>query len=312
MSNIATKCVHLRIAQSSRCAGARYLSSNAPRRQQTEQPFPLPRSSKRRPFATIALASILALGAYTLGSIYPPTPLSVLFPRPAPPPPNSDSPESRTYTENLETQLQNLPFLQEHRSKEDANEWYEARPYQNFPEERRVNNLSAGALRGPGKLALPPLVRSRKDESESIIVVHLGRGLCGHDGIVHGGLLATLLDESLGRMAINNLPEKVGVTAKLALNYKAPTRADQFVIIRTSLIETKGRKAIVKGHVEDLNGTLLVEATATFVQPRYAKLLNSAHLRQAMGEPPKSDEPLHLADGENVSKLGVHIDGKKE
>jgi hypothetical protein len=66
-------------------------------------------------------------------------------------------------------------------------------------EERRVNNLTAGALRGPGLLALPPLVRARRDESEGFILVHVGRGLCGHDGIVHGGLLATLLDEALAR-----------------------------------------------------------------------------------------------------------------
>ena len=69
-----------------------------------------------------------------------------------------------------------------------------------LPEERRVNNLTAGALRGPGKLALPPLVRARRDESEGWIFIHVGRGLCGHDGIIHGGLLATLLDEGLGRV----------------------------------------------------------------------------------------------------------------
>jgi hypothetical protein len=44
------------------------------------------------------------------------------------------------------------------------------------------------------------LIRAKKDESESYAFLHLGRGLCGHDGIIHGGLLATLLDESLGRM----------------------------------------------------------------------------------------------------------------
>lgn len=35
-----------------------------------------------------------------------------------------------------------------------------------------------------------------------------------------------------------------------------------------------------------------------FVQPKYAKLLNTAVLRQAMGEPGKdTGEPVHLADG---------------
>lgn len=95
--------------------------------------------------------------------------------------------------------MQVLPLLKQLREREDTNEWYETRPYQNFPEERRVNNLTAGALRGPGKLALLPLIRVKKDESESIVFLHLGRGLCGHDGIIHGGLLATLLDETLAR-----------------------------------------------------------------------------------------------------------------
>jgi acyl-coenzyme A thioesterase PaaI-like protein len=62
-----------------------------------------------------------------------------------------------------------------------------------------VNSLTAGTLRGQGKLALPPIVRVRKDESGSVAIVHVGRALCGHDGIIHGGLLATLLDEVLAR-----------------------------------------------------------------------------------------------------------------
>ena len=62
-----------------------------------------------------------------------------------------------------------------------------------------MNSLTAGALRGSGKLASAPLARVRKDESESLIFVHVGKGLCGHHGIVHGGMLATLLDEGMGR-----------------------------------------------------------------------------------------------------------------
>ena len=56
--------------------------------------------------------------------------------------------------------------------------------------------------------------------------------------------------------------------------------------------------------MEDLNGTVLVEATATFVQPRYAKLLHNAQLRRAMGEPPETtanSDPVLLADGQNLN-----------
>ena len=60
------------------------------------------------------------------------------------------------------------------------------------------------------------------------------------------------------------------------------------MVIKIRIEEVKGRKATVSGRVEDLNGTVLVEASSTFVQPRYAKLLQSAELRKAMGEPPSS------------------------
>ena len=147
-----------------------------------------------------SLASTVAATSYTVGSLYPPTLATYVSPRSAPPPPDPDAPSSIAYVEALEESLHNLPLVTSHRARPDVHEWYETRPYISIPEERRVNSLTAGALRGPGKLALPPLVLAKKDESESMLVMRVGRGLCGHEGIVHGGLLATLLDESLARV----------------------------------------------------------------------------------------------------------------
>jgi len=213
--------------------------------------------------------------AYTLGALYPPVLATYLSPRIGPPPPDPNSPESLIYTAALEKELDTLPLLQLQRSQPDADEWYETRPYSQFPEDKRVNHLTAGALRGPGKLALRPLIRAKKDESESWVFLHIGRGLCGHDGIVHGGLLATLLDETMARTALFNVPDRVVVTANLTINYRAPTRADQFIVIKTSVTELKGRKVSVSARVEDLEGEVLQEATSVFVQPKYAKLLNA-------------------------------------
>ncbi|OCH91722.1 Thioesterase/thiol ester dehydrase-isomerase [Obba rivulosa] len=244
-----------------------------------------------------ALRRLLSMGsvaaaAYTLGSLYPPQVATFISPRPAPPPLHPDDPAAASYVQALENELQNLPLLNARRAQPDADEWYEARPFANLPEERRVNSLTAGALRGPGKLALPPLTRARRDEKEAWHFVHVGRALCGHEGIVHGGLLATLLDESLARVALLNLPEKIGVTATLDLSYRAPTRADQFIVIKTRLVEARGRKARVEGTIEDLQGTVLVEAKGLFIQPKYAKLLNTQQIRQVLGEPSDSREPI--------------------
>lgn len=153
-----------------------------------------------RGILAVTLTAFASLSAYAFGSLYPPPPLALLFPKPAPAPPSDPaSPESIAHTEAIEKQLLSLPLLESLRAAPNAKEWYEARPYQNFPEERRVNNLTAGALRGPGRLAVPPVIWVRRDESESYVFIHVGRSLCGHDGIVHGGMLATLLDESMGR-----------------------------------------------------------------------------------------------------------------
>uniref|UniRef100_A0A0W0F415 Thioesterase domain-containing protein n=1 Tax=Moniliophthora roreri TaxID=221103 RepID=A0A0W0F415_MONRR len=263
---------------------ARQITTSCPRLNTTTTTPPTPNHIRRNTF--LAATLITAVSAYVIGSFFPPPPVSLLFPRPAPAPPSDvNSPECQTYLAELEKEMLSLPLLEQMRNAPDAREWYEV------------------PLRGPGKLALPPVVRARWDEKESVIVLHVGRGLCGHDGIIHGGLLATLLDETLARTAINNLPERIGVTAKLTLNYRAPTKADQFIVIRTELVGAKGRKADVKGRVEDLNGTLLVEATATFIQPRYAKLLNKAAIRQVMGAPSEEHAPVHLADGENFKSL---------
>jgi hypothetical protein len=161
-----------------------------------------PRSASRRAFVALG-ATALAGGSYLLGSFYPPELATYISPRSAPPPLDPHAPGALAHSAKLEIALHRLPPLLSLRERPDANEWYETRPYVNIPEERRVNALTAGALRGPGKLAIPPLVRARNDESEAWVFLHLGRGLCGHDGIVHGGLLATIMDEALGRIVSN-------------------------------------------------------------------------------------------------------------
>lgn len=52
---------------------------------------------------------------------------------------------------------------------------------------------------GPGKFAVAPLVFTSIDKKSAVFIIHVGGGLCGHEGVVHGGLLATILDEALGR-----------------------------------------------------------------------------------------------------------------
>jgi hypothetical protein len=75
--------------------------------------------------------------------------------------------------------------------------WKISRPYAATP--AGPHSLSGYALKGPHKFAIPPLVFTSPDKKEAVFILHVGKGLCGHEGVIHGGLLATVLDESLGR-----------------------------------------------------------------------------------------------------------------
>jgi len=46
-------------------------------------------------------------------------------------------------------------------------------------------------------IIVPPLMFYNKTYTELTSVLHLGENICGHDGIIHGGLAATILDEGL-------------------------------------------------------------------------------------------------------------------
>lgn len=167
-----------------------------------------------------ALALLIPSSFYIIGSLYPPETLLLLLPRAAPPPPARDSEEGRLQTEQLEQELQALDVVRRERERVAASngEMYEYRELAcastmgvspadrgstgPFLEPMHPHSLTSSILRGPNMLALPPIVFADHDETEATVIVHLGRSLCGHDGIVHGGLLATMFDETMARNVI--------------------------------------------------------------------------------------------------------------
>ncbi|KAJ6143220.1 hypothetical protein N7471_002673 [Penicillium samsonianum] len=161
-------------------------------------------------------------------------------------------------------------------------EFSESRPHLTIPEPLRERNLTAGTLAGPGKIVVPPYVFSERGGKTMISLMYLGGDVCGHQGIIHGGLLATLLDEGLARCCFPALPNKVGVTANLNIDYRAPAMANQYVALRAETVKVEGRKAWVEGRIETLpsDGTepvVLVEAKALFIEPRQAAALSSLY-----------------------------------
>ena len=96
----------------------------------------------------------------------------------------------------LEREMMKLDLVHEYKVKVKDGEWKEADPYWYLTKVTEPHHLTAGTLRGENMLSVHPLKFERKDKKAIVMFMHLGRSLCGHDRIIHGGLLATLLGKT--------------------------------------------------------------------------------------------------------------------
>lgn len=245
--------------------------------------------------------STLAAGAY-IGYTLPPFALLRRLTEEYLPDRHKDPLGTRMYTKLIESEMMGLPLVKSLKSDkryEMSRAWESLAPTiheeaaaavvtsggsqtqvdptpetQQQQQQRTGKIFTAHTLSVPGGMSAPPLIFTDHDTQSTIIIVHVGRKLTGFPMIVHGGILATLLDEALGRTAFLGFPGGVGVTANLQLQYKAPSIAHQFLVIRTQCeaVNDKKTKAVVKGTVETLKGKLLVKSSAVFVVPKRFRL----------------------------------------
>ena len=104
--------------------------------------------------------------------------------------------------------------------------------------------------------------------SELVSLLALGRGINGHTNIAHGGLIAAILDETMGMLVtLHRSPGMSGYTAFINVRFRKPLPTPGTVLCRTWL-ETKsdGRKMWLRGTVEDGQGGLFAEAESLWIE----------------------------------------------
>ena len=116
--------------------------------------------------------------------------------------------------------------------------------------------------------------------------VRIGKGLNGHKGIVHGGIISLLFDETFGWSfeampsattdvsgRTNECDNTVVVTANLNINYRHPLPAETDVVIRVYLDKVEGRKIYLSARMESRDGKLLYsDSTVLFVRIKNSML----------------------------------------
>ncbi len=91
----------------------------------------------------------------------------------------------------------------------------------------------------------------------------------GWDGIVHGGIISTLLDEAMAKL-VYELGFQA-VTASLVIKFKKPAPILEPLSVYGEIIEVNKRLIRAKAHVAKEDGTILATGSSTFVKQTLLK-----------------------------------------
>ena len=161
----------------------------------------------------LTLIAGVFLAAYAIGAGYVHLPYGMNYRASKLPPEGST--EEAEYLAKVEATLHSLPLVQ--RLSQDK-EWVKTIGIFPIPKEDVPQHLTVGSLAGIGKISVKPVTFYNDKTKEFVVVMHVGQDVCGHRGLVHGGFLATLLDECLGKTVI--LPRRAWSDGRQLRHYR--------------------------------------------------------------------------------------------
>jgi uncharacterized protein (TIGR00369 family) len=91
----------------------------------------------------------------------------------------------------------------------------------------------------------------------------LGERYQGGGGMAHGGIIATLLDEVMGKVC--RFREVRAVTAELNVEYLKPVNVQNEIVVEGWETEQKGRNLFHVGEIRNVSGDVLARGKGRFV-----------------------------------------------
>ncbi len=104
-----------------------------------------------------------------------------------------------------------------------------------------------------------------QDDARQRIVgrFRLGPEYQGGSGFLHGGIIAVLLDEAMGKAC--RFHGERAVTADLRVEYLKPIRVDQEIVVEGFAARREGRQLYHEGEIRNAAGEVLARGQGRFV-----------------------------------------------
>jgi uncharacterized protein (TIGR00369 family) len=101
----------------------------------------------------------------------------------------------------------------------------------------------------------------------------------GGGGFAHGGIIAVVLDEAMGKLS--RLTDEKAVTAEMSIEYRKPIAIGQPIVVEGWQEEEKGRNRFRVAEICDAQGNLLARGKGRFVVVN-AEHFASVNAKQAL------------------------------
>ena len=105
---------------------------------------------------------------------------------------------------------------------------------------------------------------------------NLAKKYQGPPGHAHGGIIATILDEAMGK--VNKLRNVIALTKSMSVEYMKPVPLSKPLTVTAREQQVEGRKHINVAEITDADGALLARSVGVFVAVDVSKMF-SRHLQ---------------------------------
>ncbi|KIW83016.1 hypothetical protein Z517_02259 [Fonsecaea pedrosoi CBS 271.37] len=96
-----------------------------------------------------------------------------------------------------------------------------------------------------------------------------GTGMNAHPNTLHGGVVATVLDSTMGNVIGHQMPDRLATfTVALNVTYKKPVGTPGTIMARSWITRAEGRKIWVHGVIEDGQGNVHAEAEGMWLRAK--------------------------------------------
>ena len=134
-----------------------------------------------------------------------------------------------------------------------------------FTQRKKSNTLIDETLRVPGGISIAPKFYYNPRTKETVGIYHLGMKLTGYPFLIHGGVLATVMEDLMRESVMFAKGATTEKTKDLTLSYKFPTFANQFVVVRVTKVEENGKNVKLHAEIMDQSGDrTLVKGKGSF------------------------------------------------